>query len=105
MCFITLPGVAGTVYMDKIGDRDPDYTIQTLINDSFEDIAYYTRYNDNFTIREAVTIIWPGGVTTAPGDSPTCGWKNELCIKSGGEYTLFLKENNQHFYNHHNARD
>ena len=76
--------------MDKIGDRDPDYTIQTLINDSFEDIAYYTRYNDNFTIREAVTIIWPGGVTTAPADSPVCGWQNQLCVKGDGEQLSLL---------------
>ncbi|XP_048580380.1 LOW QUALITY PROTEIN: atrial natriuretic peptide receptor 3-like [Nematostella vectensis] len=52
--------VAGTVYIDNKGDRDPDYTIQTLINDRFEDIAYYTRYNDNLTIRAGVTIVWPG---------------------------------------------
>ncbi|RMX38935.1 hypothetical protein pdam_00016427 [Pocillopora damicornis] len=73
-------GIAGPVYMDRNGERDPDYVIQTLIDDRFEDIAYYTRYNDNFTIREGVTIVWPGGVTTAPNDSPECGWDGELCL-------------------------
>lgn len=71
--------------MDSNGDRDPDYVIQTLIDDRFEDIAYYTRYNDNFTIREGVTIVWPGGVTTAPIDSPECGWDGELCYNDSGE--------------------
>ncbi|KAK3705058.1 hypothetical protein QZH41_009322, partial [Actinostola sp. cb2023] len=76
-------GVAGTVYIDSIGDRDPDYTIQTLMNDRFEDIADYTRYNDNFTMREGVNIIWPGGVLTPPKDSPECGWEDELCEDKG----------------------
>ena len=77
--------MAGTVYIDNKGDRDPDYTIQTLINDRFQDIAHYTRYNDNFTIREGVTIIWPGGFLTPPKDSPDCGWSNELCEEKGGK--------------------
>ena len=71
--------------MDSNGDRDPDYVIQTLINDRFEDIAYYTRYNDNFTIREGVTIVWPGGVTTPPNDTPECGWEKELCNNDSGK--------------------
>ena len=78
-------GIAGPVYMDRNGERDPDYVIQTLINDRFEDIAYYTRYNDNFTILPGVTIVWPGGVTTPPHDSPECGWDGELCNKDSGE--------------------
>ena len=78
-------GIAGPVYMDSNGDRDPDYVIQTLIDDRFEDIAYYTRYNDNFTIREGVTIVWPGGVTSAPIDSPECGWQGELCYNDSGK--------------------
>ena len=81
--------------MDNNGDRDPDYVIQTLIDDRFEDIAYYTRYNDNFTIREGVTIIWPGGVTTPPKDSPECGWEGELCYNDSGKMILvvFVKKN------------
>lgn len=71
--------------MDRNGERDPDYVIQTLINDRFEDIAYYTRYNDNFTILPGVTIVWPGGVTTPPHDSPECGWDGELCNKDSGK--------------------
>lgn len=78
-------GIAGPVYMDRNGERDPDYVIQTLIDDRFEDIAYYTRYNDNFTILPGVTIIWPGGVTTPPNDSPECGWDGELCNKDSGK--------------------
>ncbi|KXJ15243.1 Atrial natriuretic peptide receptor 1 [Exaiptasia diaphana] len=83
-------GVAGTVYIDNKGDRDPDYTIQTLINDRFQDIAHYTRYNDNFTIRDGVTIIWPGGFLTPPKDSPDCGWSNELCEEKGDSTTYVI---------------
>lgn len=90
MCSSILLGIAGPVYMDNNGDRDPDYVIQTLIDDRFEDIAYYTRYNDNFTIREGVTIIWPGGVTTPPKDSPECGWEGELCYNDSGKMILVL---------------
>lgn len=75
--------------MDRNGERDPDYVIQTLINDRFEDIAYYTRYNDNFTILPGVTIVWPGGVTTPPHDSPECGWDGELCNKDSGKQYEF----------------
>ncbi|XP_027052498.1 atrial natriuretic peptide receptor 1-like [Pocillopora damicornis] len=83
-------GIAGPVYMDRNGERDPDYVIQTLIDDRFEDIAYYTRYNDNFTIREGVTIVWPGGVTTAPNDSPECGWDGELCLTDSQDSTTYI---------------
>ena len=78
-------GIAGEVHIDNNGDRDPDYTIQTLINDRFEEIAHYTRHNDNFTVEDRITIIWPGGVTTAPSDSPECGWMGELCDSSWGK--------------------
>ena len=71
--------------MDRNGERDPDYVIQTLIDDRYEDIAYYTRYNDNFTILPGVTIVWPGGVTTPPNDSPECGWDGELCNRDSGK--------------------
>ncbi len=35
-------------------------------------------------------IIWPGNSTVFPSDSPTCGWKGELCEIEGGSKSIMI---------------
>ncbi|XP_064638662.1 atrial natriuretic peptide receptor 1-like isoform X2 [Lineus longissimus] len=72
-------GISGEVIIDQYGDRDPNYALQDYQNAHFEDFADYNTNNDNFTIREHVKVIYPGGKMKPPLDHPRCGWNNEYC--------------------------
>ncbi|XP_078693880.1 atrial natriuretic peptide receptor 2-like isoform X3 [Branchiostoma floridae x Branchiostoma belcheri] len=75
----TFDGVAGEVSIDEYGDRSPNYVIQNLQGSRFEDIAEFATANQSLEMRD-VDIVWAGGKTSPPIDSPECGWDNDLCM-------------------------
>ncbi|XP_035692506.1 atrial natriuretic peptide receptor 1-like [Branchiostoma floridae] len=85
----TFDGIAGSVSIDEYGDRSPNYVIQNLKGDRFEDIAEFATANKSLDMRD-VDIVWAGGKSAPPIDSPECGWDNDLCADDS--LMTFLQE-------------
>ncbi|XP_066267244.1 atrial natriuretic peptide receptor 1-like [Branchiostoma lanceolatum] len=83
----TFDGIAGTVSIDEYGDRSPNYVIQNLKGDRFEDIANFATANKSLEMRD-VDVVWAGGKTSPPVDSPECGWDNDLCVDDSYQIAL-----------------
>ena len=83
--FANTTGMSGTVTIDQWGDRDPDYAVQVLHNDHYEDFADYFYISGIFKIREKVKVVFANGKTVPPKDHPPCGWGNEFCPETTGK--------------------
>ncbi|MBN3311131.1 ANPRA protein, partial [Amia calva] len=78
----TITGIQGEVTIDNNGDRESAYTmyhIQHNKNGTFEAIANYLGTQKTYVQVPGLSIVWPGGRTTAPLDSPVCGFAREHC--------------------------
>jgi len=74
------PGKTGRVVLEN-GDRTP---ILELRNFQYSKPVHVCTFqlgaqNDMCVNNKQVNIMWPGGVTTAPLDSPPCGFQGEKC--------------------------
>ncbi|XP_077988259.1 atrial natriuretic peptide receptor 2-like [Glandiceps talaboti] len=78
-----LPGVL-QVTIDSNGDVDANYMMldmQYTGNGTYELVTVGKYYGaEKVYIPEAIGVRWPGGATTPPLDTPTCGFQGELCI-------------------------
>lgn len=83
---LTFEGMTGSVLIDSVGDRSPDYNIQSYQNDrsitllkwSALERKMYKVYKPNY-LDDWSGLYWFGNATEIPADRPACGWKNELC--------------------------
>lgn len=49
----------------------------------YQVVANYSGTKKVYEPVRGVHILWPGGHTTPPKDTPQCGFKQELCSKYG----------------------
>ncbi|XP_054752067.2 atrial natriuretic peptide receptor 1-like [Lytechinus pictus] len=78
----TFEGLYGQVVINENGDRDSEYTLWDMTNTengTFEIVGnfYVTATGLRYTPTPNRTILWPGGATSPPLDSPFCGFFNE----------------------------
>lgn len=83
---LSFHGMTGDVVINSVGDRSPDYYIQSYQNGSFIPLLRWSAlqhklfkvYNpeqaDDWT-----GLYWFGNATNIPSASPRCGWKGEFC--------------------------
>ncbi|XP_063074370.1 atrial natriuretic peptide receptor 1 [Engraulis encrasicolus] len=75
----TITGVQGDVTMDSNGDRESAYMMKHMGNDGiFKVVANYGTNKVYEAVRGA-SILWPGGNSNPPKDTPQCGFKGEHC--------------------------
>ncbi|XP_059474478.1 atrial natriuretic peptide receptor 1 isoform X2 [Neocloeon triangulifer] len=77
----TFTGIAGEVTIDENGDRVADYSLLDLDpeTNSFQVVANYVGQNRSLEFEPGKKIHWAGGRTSAPPDTPTCGFDGSLC--------------------------
>ncbi|XP_041349917.1 atrial natriuretic peptide receptor 1-like isoform X1 [Gigantopelta aegis] len=77
----TFQGITGTVSIDSNGDRNADYSLLDLNpkTNKFEVVANYYGNKKEYEPVPGKTIHWAGGRTSAPPDTPKCGFDNSKC--------------------------
>ncbi|CAB3381316.1 Hypothetical predicted protein [Cloeon dipterum] len=77
----TFTGIAGDVTIDSNGDRVADYSLLDLDpeTNSFHVVANYVGQNRSLEFEPGKKIHWAGGRTSAPLDTPVCGFDGSLC--------------------------
>ncbi|XP_052084290.1 atrial natriuretic peptide receptor 1-like isoform X9 [Mytilus californianus] len=77
----TFEGITGTVSIDKNGDRNADYSLLDMNphTHKFEVVANYFGKDQEYKEVEGKHIHWAGGRTSAPPDTPKCGFDGSKC--------------------------
>uniref|UniRef100_W5M3H3 Guanylate cyclase n=1 Tax=Lepisosteus oculatus TaxID=7918 RepID=W5M3H3_LEPOC len=78
----TITGIQGEVTIDDNGDRESSYMmyhVQNKSNGTFQVIANYFGTRKNYEQVPGLSIVWPGGRSTPPLDTPVCGFTEEMC--------------------------
>ncbi|RWS29532.1 atrial natriuretic peptide receptor 1-like protein, partial [Leptotrombidium deliense] len=83
-------GVLGDIYIDSNGDREADFTISDLNDESLtmQAVGIYSAHTDELNMFNASEIRWPNG--KAPNDEPVCGFDGLKCAQSHQYSNLFL---------------
>ncbi|XP_071139419.1 atrial natriuretic peptide receptor 1-like isoform X13 [Mytilus edulis] len=77
----TFEGITGTVSIDENGDRNADYSLLDMNphTHKFEVVANYFGKDKEYKEVEGKHIHWAGGRTSAPPDTPKCGFDGSKC--------------------------
>ncbi|XP_030020680.1 atrial natriuretic peptide receptor 1 isoform X3 [Manduca sexta] len=77
----TFQGITGEVIINSNGDRVSSYSLLDMnpVTSKFEVVATYVAANSSLQFIEGRPIHWAGGRTTAPPDTPMCGFDGSLC--------------------------
>ncbi|XP_063438137.1 atrial natriuretic peptide receptor 1-like isoform X4 [Mytilus trossulus] len=77
----TFEGITGTVSIDENGDRNADYSLLDMNprTHKFEVVANYFGKDKEYKEVEGKRIHWAGGRTSAPPDTPKCGFDGSKC--------------------------
>ncbi|KAL2098238.1 hypothetical protein ACEWY4_007445 [Coilia grayii] len=85
----TITGVQGDVTMDSNGDRESAYMMKHIgIDGTFKVVANYSGTKKVYEAVRGVHILWPGGNTNPPKDTPQCGFKGEHCTKIDRKFAI-----------------
>ena len=84
-----LTGISGPVLFGEDGERNLALAVFTLAtaNGTYRYERLYSSVTSNAT-PDVSRIIWPAGRTSAPSDSPPCGFDGELCVMPTGDKHL-----------------
>ncbi|XP_038045138.1 atrial natriuretic peptide receptor 1-like [Patiria miniata] len=74
----TFDGIAGKVSLNENGDRDYDFSLWDMTDtDNGNYTIVWNFYGATGELEFVDDIVWPGGATGPPADTPTCGFDNE----------------------------
>ncbi|XP_033625132.1 atrial natriuretic peptide receptor 1-like [Asterias rubens] len=74
----TFEGISGLVTVNENGDRDADYSLWDMTDTSKGQFTVvYDFYGATGELRVTGDIVWPGGASKPPLDTPECGFDNE----------------------------
>ena len=84
-----LTGFSGPVLFGEDGERNLALAVFTLAtaNGTYRYEKLYSSVTSSAT-PDVSRIIWPAGRTSAPSDSPPCGFDGELCVMPTGDKHL-----------------
>ena len=84
-----LTGFSGPVLFGEDGERNLALAVFTLAtaNGTYRYEKLYSNATSSATPNVS-RIIWPAGRTSAPSDSPPCGFEGELCVMPTGDKHL-----------------
>ncbi|XP_073809370.1 atrial natriuretic peptide receptor 1 isoform X2 [Danio rerio] len=85
----TIKGIQGDVTIDASGDRELNYMMKQ-IRGSNNQCQVVANYFGTYKAVKGVQILWPGGLTSPPKDSPDCGFRGELCINLERKFLIAL---------------
>lgn len=94
---LTFKGLTGNIVINAVGDRSPDYIIQSYQNGrSIPILKWSASERQLYKVFKPEDqddwsgLYWFSNATAIPADSPACGWSGELCSRRNRSYLVMV---------------